>query len=143
MAEDEKGLKLTGKLCLDTQSGRETYALMKMGALDSLSIGYITIKEDFDAKKGVNYLQEIDIKEVSIVTFACNEQSLIQSVKTTLESGKKPTERELQKALQEFGFSKREAEKIINTGYKSAIKASNEINNGEVVEQLKSLNRLF
>lgn len=81
MKEDEHGLRVVGKLCLDTQLGRETYELMKMGALDALSIGYIVNKESYDSKTGTNYLEEIDLKEISIVTFPCNTESLVDSVK--------------------------------------------------------------
>ncbi|WP_152559626.1 HK97 family phage prohead protease, partial [Vibrio sp. ER1A] len=79
--EDEKGLRVKGQLALNTAIGRETYELLKMGALDSLSIGYVVNKEKYDAEKRVNYLEEIDIKEISIVTFACNDASFIDSVK--------------------------------------------------------------
>ena len=49
MEEDEKGLRVEGKLALGTQRGKEVYELMKMGAIDGLSIGY-----KVDAK-GYNY----------------------------------------------------------------------------------------
>ncbi|MGF1787101.1 HK97 family phage prohead protease [Photobacterium swingsii] len=81
MEEDEKGLRVKGQLALNTSIGRETYELMKMGALDSLSIGYIVKKERYDPHTKTNYLEELDIREVSIVTFECNEESLIDSVK--------------------------------------------------------------
>ena len=38
--EDRRGLKVKGRLAMGTQRGREVYELMKMGALDGLSIGY-------------------------------------------------------------------------------------------------------
>ncbi|HDI3263900.1 TPA: phage major capsid protein [Vibrio cholerae] len=81
MDEDPKGLKVKGKLCLDTTAGRDTYALLKMGALDALSIGYVTKKETYDPQTNTNFLAELDIKEISIVTFPCNDESLIESVK--------------------------------------------------------------
>ncbi|ELA9841227.1 HK97 family phage prohead protease [Vibrio parahaemolyticus] len=85
ITEDEKGLRVKGQLALNTQIGRDTYELLKMGALDSLSIGYVVNKEKYDAEKRVNYLQEIDIKEISIVTFECNDASLIDVVKSEQE----------------------------------------------------------
>ena len=36
--EDEHGLKVKGRLAMKTQAGQEAYELMKMGALDGLSI---------------------------------------------------------------------------------------------------------
>ncbi|WP_347368019.1 HK97 family phage prohead protease [Vibrio vulnificus] len=82
MDEDEKGLRVKGQLCMETQKGRDTYHLMKIGALDALSIGYIVKKQRFDPETNTNYLEELDIREVSIVTFPCNEESLIDSVKS-------------------------------------------------------------
>lgn len=82
MYEDEKGLRVKGQLAMNTTLGRETYELMKMGALDSLSIGYVVQKETYDAATKTNYLEELDLREISIVTFACNEESLIDSVKS-------------------------------------------------------------
>ena len=38
--EDNKGLKIKGRLAMGTQKGREVFELMKMGALDAMSIGY-------------------------------------------------------------------------------------------------------
>lgn len=110
--EDNHGLKFSGKLS-DTTLGREIYALAKDGALDSFSIGYIVKDEEYDRKTGINYLKEIDIKEISWVNFACNEASLLQEVKSNMENDKLPTQRELKKLLQEnCELSARQADKI-------------------------------
>ncbi|EJG0782041.1 HK97 family phage prohead protease [Vibrio parahaemolyticus] len=82
MEEDEKGLRVKGQLCMDIQKGRDTYHLMKCGALDALSIGYVVKRERYDESTNTNYLEEVDVREVSIVTFPCNEESLIDSVKS-------------------------------------------------------------
>lgn len=111
--EDETGLYFEGKFCLETQAGREAYALCKMGAIDQFSIGYHTIKEHYDNIKGVNYLQELDVKEISLVTFACNEESTLQSIKS-LEDDVELTDRMIQDMLRENGISKRKAEKLVN-----------------------------
>lgn len=79
--EDAKGLKATGRLILDTVKGRETYALMKAGAYDSLSIGYRTVRDELDRKAGTRLLHEVELREVSIVTFAMNEAATISAVK--------------------------------------------------------------
>ena len=111
--EDDTGLYFEGKFCLDTQAGREAYALCKMGAIDQFSIGYNTIKERYDNIKGINYLQELDVKEVSLVTFACNEASTLQSIKS-MEDDAELTDRMIQDMLRENGISKRKAEKLVN-----------------------------
>src|SRR3546814_4385041 len=38
--EDETGLKVKGRLILETQRGAEAYALLRANVLDGLSIGY-------------------------------------------------------------------------------------------------------
>ena len=38
--EDSHGLYVKGRLALKTQAGQEAYELLKMGALDGLSIGF-------------------------------------------------------------------------------------------------------
>ncbi len=113
MKEDENGLLFEGKFCIEPgTAGAEAYALVKMGALDMFSIGYNTITEKRVA--GVNELHELDVKEISLVTFACNENSLIQTVKSAIDSGEDVTTRMIQKSLQEAGFSKRQAEAAVN-----------------------------
>ncbi|MGR4929042.1 HK97 family phage prohead protease [Bradyrhizobium sp. CAR08] len=83
IVEDDRGLKAAGQLILDTARGRETYALMKAGALDGLSIGFRTVKDRMDRTKGARILEELDLWEISAVTFPSNSESTIQSVKSS------------------------------------------------------------
>ena len=82
LTEDPVGLKATGKLILGTAKGRETYELLKAGALDGLSIGFKTRRDRFDAKRRVRFLEEIDLREISLVTFPMMESALISAVKS-------------------------------------------------------------
>ena len=43
--ESNNSLKFDGQLCLETQKGREAYALVKAGVIDGVSIGYDTIQD--------------------------------------------------------------------------------------------------
>lgn len=81
--EDEQGLKVKGKLALGTQAGREAYELMKMGALDGLSIGFrVSPKgQEYDGKSKRRYIKEVDLMEISLVTFPMNPQARVRSVK--------------------------------------------------------------
>jgi hypothetical protein len=81
LAEDGKGLRAKGKLILDTVKGRETHALMRAGALDGLSIGFRAVKDHFDRAKGVRFLEELDVPEISVVTFPMNPRATVASVK--------------------------------------------------------------
>lgn len=66
--EDGKGLLVKGRLLPDIQQGAEARALIKAGAIDGLSIGYRTKKAERNAK-GQRLLQELELWEVSLVTF--------------------------------------------------------------------------
>ena len=66
--EDERGLRVRGRLLDCTQRGREAAALIEAGAIDGLSIGYRTKKAVKDGK-GQRLLTELELWEVSLVTF--------------------------------------------------------------------------
>ncbi len=110
MYEDNKGLYVKGQLAMGTQKGREAYELLKMGALDGMSIGF---KADPDKqgynenKRGVRTLKEVDLMEISLVTFPMNESALIETVK-----GNAKNIREWEKILREAGGLSRTESKI-------------------------------
>ena len=80
--EDDKGLFGEGKLLIDdVTKAKEAYALIKAGAIDGLSIGYRTQKWAWNDDDSVLELLEIDLKEVSIVTFPANSDSTVSQVK--------------------------------------------------------------
>jgi len=81
MFEDKRGLYVEGKLLLDVARAKEAYALMKEGALGGLSIGYSPVKYRVDEKTGVRMLSQVDLWEVSLVTFPANEAAQITVVK--------------------------------------------------------------
>jgi len=66
--EDKRGLYVKGRLLPDVAKGREAAALIEAGAIDGLSIGYRTVKAENDGK-GQRVLSELDLWEVSLVTF--------------------------------------------------------------------------
>lgn len=80
--EDAKGLKIEGKLALETTTGNDAYHLMKMGAIDGLSIGYYLKKFDVNKEEKTLYIQDVDLLEVSLVTFPANQESLVETVKS-------------------------------------------------------------
>lgn len=79
MVEDGRGLKVEAQLAMDVQRAREVHALMKMGAIKGLSIGYKTVKRSF--KGQVRHLQELSLGEFSPVVFGMNGLALIDGVK--------------------------------------------------------------
>jgi uncharacterized protein len=82
--ETQQGLYVKGRLA-DTPRGNEAYTLAKMGALDSMSIGYSTVEADYDYEAGTRTLKTLELWEVSLVTFPANDQATITSVKAMAE----------------------------------------------------------
>lgn len=117
MEEDSKGLKVKGQLLLSIQDGRETYELMRAGALDSMSIGYRTLTDEYDRQTGVRKLKEVDLMEVSIVTFPMNERATVSGLKTT-EDFSAQDWRDLEAALRDAGLSRADRVKAVS-GFKS------------------------
>jgi HK97 family phage prohead protease len=69
IAEDGVGLRVKGRLIAEVAQGREALALVRAGVLDGLSIGFRTVRARRDPASGVRELVEIDLWEISLVTF--------------------------------------------------------------------------
>lgn len=89
IAEDSAGLKVSGKLAVGTQAGREAYELLRLGAINGLSIGYVTVSSEFAPQQRQRVLTEIDLWEVSLVTFPANPQARVTRVKEGLRGGRR------------------------------------------------------
>jgi len=79
--EDPHGLYVRGTLFEDLRRGREALRLLRAGVLDGLSIGFHVVKGHFDQITGVRSLFEIDLWEVSMVTFPMQQGARILSTK--------------------------------------------------------------
>lgn len=120
--EDGKGLKLAGKLNLETQRGTEAWSDVKMQAVTGLSIGYYEIKADpYDYNNSEpRKLIELDLREVSPVTFPALREAQIDAVKARLARGERLTVREFEGLLREkLRLSRSDAEEIAGLGYKA------------------------
>ena len=116
--EDARGLFVRGRLALEVAKAREVHALMKAGAIDGLSIGFRAVKGPRDARSGIRNLAEIDLWEISIVTFPMQQDARIGSVKGRAFDGRNPTEREFERWLtQDAGFTRTEARAVMREGY--------------------------
>lgn len=114
--EDRLGLYVKGRLTLDVDRAAEIHALMKAGALDGLSIGFHTVRARRDAASGARTLLELDLWEISVVTFPMQPEARVSAVK----AGHMPSERELERWLsREAGFSRHQARALISGGYKA------------------------
>lgn len=81
MIEDSVGLYVEGRLCLEAVRGKEAHALMKMGALSGLSIGFVSRDDSYDRVTGVRTLKKVDLWEVSVVTFPANDAARVNGIK--------------------------------------------------------------
>ncbi len=118
--EQKKGLYVKGRI-LETSMGNDAYTLVKAGAITGMSIGYAAKKWEIDADKGVRKLTEVDLYEVSLVTFPANEKAQITRVKS--EDGAFMTERDFEEFLRDVGrLSQKEAKVVVSDGYKALLK---------------------
>jgi HK97 family phage prohead protease len=73
--EDSIGLLATGRLLPTVQRGAEAIALIGEGAIYGLSIGFRTVRDRVINK--IRHLENIDLLEVSLVSFASNSDARI------------------------------------------------------------------
>ncbi len=132
LKEDDRGLYGVGEINLDVQKGREAYSLMKQRALTGLSIGYKEVKYTDNAE--VRLLEEIDLYEISPVTFPANEEARISAVKSErfqqfaqkMRNGLPPSIKEFEDVLRDAGISKSMATRIASVGYAKAIRSESD-----------------
>ena len=135
--EDRKGLKVKGRLAMGTQKGKEVYELMKMGAIDGLSIGYRVSPKGatYDEKGKRRMLKEVDLMEISAVTFPMNPRARIQAVK-----GEGKTVREWEGFLRDEGGLSRSESKVAANAVIKALD-QREVDN-EQTEAINSIAKL-
>lgn len=69
------GLHITARIS-DTQLGRDVVALLRDGALDSLSVGFIPVESETD-KDGVTHRKRVRLLETSVVSWPAYEAAKI------------------------------------------------------------------
>lgn len=89
LVEDKNGLAVEGKLALGTQKGKEAYELLKLGALTGLSIGYRVVSSQIDSKRKARVLTDVELFEISLVTFPANDAARVSVVKEKKQEKKK------------------------------------------------------
>ena len=112
MTEDGSGLRVRGQLAMDTRRGREAHALCKMGAINGLSIGFVSKDWAYDQATDVRTLAGIDLWEVSLVTFPANQAARVTGVKAAREPI--TTIRQAEVALRDAGLTVDQAKETIS-----------------------------
>jgi len=79
--EDDTGLRIKAQILQTIQRGREALAIVKAGIVKGMSIGYRVLQDEWDHAEGVRHIKEVDLWEVSLVTFPANVEAQIRSVK--------------------------------------------------------------
>jgi HK97 family phage prohead protease len=114
MSEDENGLMVTGHFITDVAKGREAYALMKAGVLDSMSVGFNIVDAGPGESRSMGrVIQNVDLWEVSLVTWGANPDAKVTNVKA------RQGIREFETFLRDAGFSRKEAKAVAADGFKA------------------------
>lgn len=120
MYEDAHGLYVEGRLLIENISkAREVHALLKAQVIDGLSIGYRTVKEEYDRDNDSLKLLEVKLYEVSIVTFPANDEARINCVKYDYGL---PSSEQFKELLIKNGFNAEQAAVIHDSGFFSLSK---------------------
>jgi len=138
MVEDAKGLRIKGQLALETVKGKEAHALLKLGALNGLSIGFMSKQWAYDRDTEVRTLTEIDLWEVSLVTFPANEKARVTNVKSSDELA---TPKDAERLLRDAGFSKSDATALVSRVMRMGETRSDSA--GSAAVAIKAANRLL
>lgn len=78
LSEDTRGLRVIGRLNPKAQAANEAAALLQDGALDGLSFGYRV--QDAKAAGGTRELTELELVEVSLVTFPMQPLARVHAI---------------------------------------------------------------
>ncbi|WP_448216282.1 HK97 family phage prohead protease [Endozoicomonas sp. 2B-B] len=142
MEEDDEGLYVEGRLLIDDDSlAKRAHAHMKAGSLSGLSIGYSLNDYEWDKDKGAWLLKDIDLWEVSLVTFPANDEARISDVKTALSRGEEVSPKQIERVLRDVGLSRTQAKAFMSEGY-SALN-QRDADDEAALEALKSFKTIW
>ena len=141
MKEDERGLYVKGQLAMGTQKGKEVYELMKMGALDAMSIGFKADpkSQSYDERRRRRFLRDVDLMEVSLVTFPMNDKAIVHQVK-----GSDRTIREWEDLLRDVGDLSRMESKVAAKAVIDALEQREVAEDfGDVLESIEKVKKVL
>ncbi|HCD7552984.1 TPA: HK97 family phage prohead protease [Citrobacter farmeri] len=122
MREDDRGLYVKGRLLIEGDPlAVRAHTHMKAGSLTGLSIGYILNEWEYSKDKDAWLLKEIDLWEVSPVTFPANDEARIEDVKAAITHGETPTQKSIERILRDAGLSRTQAKAFMSGGYGALI----------------------
>ncbi len=121
ITQDQNGLFVSGRIVQSSQRGKEVLDLLREKAIDGLSIGFRTERSRTDQNTGIRSILEVDLWEISIVTFPMLPGARVQNVKSVAQQPNQtqlPSIRHFEKWLtQDAGLTRRQARTVIQKGY--------------------------
>lgn len=123
LREDSRGLYVRGQINMATAAGRDAYSHLREQDISGLSIGYRIPPGGAESRGDVRLLKAIDLAEISVVSMPADPRARVTAVK----SHRPETLRELERALQDLGYSRRQAAAIAQKGF-SGIEEPEETN---------------
>ena len=142
MTTDSVGLFVEGELTPGHSTAIDTYASLKHGAIDGLSIGYIA-KSAIENPDGTRLLKEIELVEISIVEEPADINATVSNIKSAIE--KANSIREIEATLRDSaGLSRLEACAVVSR-IKSVIQSDFEDEKKqaqEIAQLFKSFNKV-
>ncbi|RFC81650.1 HK97 family phage prohead protease [Acinetobacter sichuanensis] len=144
MKEDENGLFVRGRFLIkDDPLARRAHAHLKAKSIGGMSIGFILRDYEYDKQLGVYKLTDIDLWEVSIVTFPANDEARVSDVKSALDRGETPSEMEVERVLRDAGFTLQQAKAFMAKGYGAIGAQRNTEQTDDALQSLKDLKSIF
>lgn len=89
---DEKGLYVVGRLSIAVRQALDVANLIADNVIDGLSIGFKTRRAVQRARESTRYIHEVDLWEISVVTFPMQPAARIEGPAARIEQ---PADREL------------------------------------------------
>lgn len=86
LSEDSRGLRVIARLADGSSAAGEAAALLRSGAVAGLSFGYRVRKGTRNAATGLRELTDLDLLEVSLVTFPMQPLARVHAVEPPAEA---------------------------------------------------------
>lgn len=133
MTEDAKGLKCKGRLLIDDDPlAKRAHAHLKAGSISGLSIGYVPTVWERDEDEGTITLKEIELWEVSLVTFPANDRARVSDVKAIEDIS---TVKDFERCLRDAGgFSRSQAKALVAKGKAALLREAEDVTSTDVKE---------
>lgn len=142
--ETEQGLLIKGKLPKnDTFVSGRVIPQMMIGSISSMSIGF-TVK-DFEIRDGIRHLKEIDLFEISLVTFPANPAATVNNFKSITHDklSRITTRKEYNELLKQTGCFSKQAREFLAAQFNPGLCNTGVVDLGNLglTESIKSLTK--